>query len=92
MKQKRSAEFKFKVALAAFREERILNEIGSTFEVHPVQVGQWKKQLQEQAKEFFTDKRKKKPKGSQAATEEQLQRKIGQLVMENEWLKKKLGL
>ena len=92
MKQKRSAEFKCKVALAALKEDRTLSEIGSTFEVHPIQVGKWKKQLQEQSKEIFTDKRQKKQKDSQVATEEQLQRKIGQLTMENEWLKKKLGL
>lgn len=92
MRQKRSAEFKCKVAIEALKEERTLNEIGSAYEVHPLQVGQWKRQLQEQAKEIFADKRRKAKKDTQTATEEQLQRKVGQLTMEIEWLKKKLGL
>jgi transposase-like protein len=60
MKQKRSAEFKCKVALAAFREDRTLNEIGSTFEVHPVQVGQWKKQ--NKLKNFLLINERKSPR------------------------------
>ncbi|MCX6995407.1 MAG: hypothetical protein NTY13_06370 [Chlamydiae bacterium] len=92
MKQKRSAEFKSKVAFEALKENRTLNEIGSEFKVDPLQVGKWKKQLQEEAKEFFTDKRVKKQKDPQEITEEQLQNLIGRLTMENEWLKKKLGL
>lgn len=92
MKQKRSAEFKSKVAFEALKENHTLNEIGSEFKVHPLQVGKWKKQLQEEAKEFFADKRVKKRKDPQEITEEQLQNLIGRLTMENEWLKKKLGL
>jgi len=91
MRQKRSAEFKSKVAIEALKEERTLNEIGSSYEVHPLQVGQWKRHLQDHAKEVFEDKRCKSKKEAHNATEEQLQRKIGQLTMEIEWLKKKLG-
>ena len=65
MKQKRSAEFKSKVAFEALKENHTLNEIGSEFKVHPLQVGKWKKQLQEEAKEFFADKRVKKRKDPQ---------------------------
>lgn len=92
MRQNRSAEFKCKVALEAIKEERTLNEVAKEYGVHPLQAGQWKKQLLEHAKEIFADRRKKERKGEQIATEEDLQKKVGQLTMEVGWLKKKLGI
>ena len=91
MKQNKRAEFKCKVALEALKEDRPLNEIAKEYEVHPLQVGKWKKQLIEQGKEIFADKRRK-AKRENRNTEEALERKVGQLTMEVEWLKKKLGL
>ena len=44
-----SSDFKAKVALEAIQGVKTLNEIGQEFGVHPVQVGTWKKELQEQA-------------------------------------------
>ena len=43
-------EFKAKVGLEALRGVKTINEIGQEYGVHPVQVGQWKKEIQEQAK------------------------------------------
>jgi transposase-like protein len=91
MKQNRSAEFKCRVALEALKEDRPLNEIAKEYEIHPLQVGKWKKQLREKAKGLFVDKRRKEKKENRNA-EEALQRKVGQLTMEVEWLKKKLSL
>jgi len=39
-----SADFKTKVALAAIKGQQTINEIASTYSVHPNQVTQWKKQ------------------------------------------------
>lgn len=50
-------EFKAKVALEALRGIKTLNEIGQEFGVHPITVGHWKKELQEQAKTLFEGKR-----------------------------------
>ena len=87
----RNAVFKKKVALEAVREGRSVNEIAQIHEVHPVQVSQWKKQLLDGAEAVFEGCKRK----SRDKTEEKiaaLERKVGQLSMENEWLKKKLGL
>ena len=45
-----SSDFKAKVALEAIQGVKTLNEIGQEFGVHPVQVGKWKKELQEQVR------------------------------------------
>jgi transposase len=38
-----SAKFKARVALEAIRGEKMLNQLGSKFQVHPVQIAQWRK-------------------------------------------------
>ena len=40
-----SNQFKFKVALEALQGMKTINEIASQYNLHPNQVGQWKKQL-----------------------------------------------
>ena len=50
-------EFKAKVGLQALRGVKTINEIAQDYRVHPVQVSQWKKEIQEQAKSLFEGKR-----------------------------------
>ena len=73
--------------MEALKEDRSLNEIAKEYEIHPLQVGRWKKQLIEQGKGIFADKRRKEKKENRNI-EEALERKVGQLTMEVEWLKK----
>jgi transposase-like protein len=57
-------EFKTQVALEALRGGRIINEIGQEYGVHPVTVGHWKKELQEEAKTLFERKQGPSPMAS----------------------------
>jgi len=84
-------EFKAKVALEAIRGIKTANEIAQEFAVHPTQVGQWKRELQEQAAGLFEVKRGARPV-DQSASPDRLYSKIGRLKMELDWLKKKSGV
>jgi transposase-like protein len=87
-----SPEFKAKVGIEALRGMKTANEIGQEYGVHPISVGHWKKEIQEQAKKLFEIKRG--PKSASAAHEEPdaLYSEIGRLKMELDWLKKKSGM
>ncbi|MSQ65307.1 MAG: transposase [Limnohabitans sp.] len=50
-------EFKAKVGLEAVRGVKTINEIAQEFAVHPMQVGQWRREIQAQAKQLFEGKR-----------------------------------
>ena len=93
MKQKRrnhSAEFKARIALEALKGLKTVQQIAAENNLHPVQVTQWKGQIQESAAGVFERGR---DRASQAQEEEKeragLERKVGQLVVEVDWLKKK---
>jgi transposase len=86
-----TAEFKAKVGLEALRGVKTINEIGQEYSVHPVTVGQWKKEIQEQAKTIFEGKRGSKPIAAHREPE-LLYSEIGKLKVELDWLKKKSGI
>lgn len=86
-----SPKFKAKVALEAIRGERTLNQLGSQFHVHPVQIAHWRKAAIEQLEGLFVDGRKRKQPDGEVGREV-LYQEIGRLKMELDWLKKKVGL
>ena len=86
-----SAKFKAKVALEAIRGERTLSQLASQFQVHPVQIGHWRKTALEQFSELFWDGRKRKARDGEVE-KEALYEEIGRLKVELDWLKKKAGL
>ena len=86
-----SPEVKAKVGLEALRGVKTIDEIGQEYGVHPVQVGQWKKEIQARAASLFDSKRGPKPVEEQSSPE-RLYGEIGRLKMELDWLKKKSGL
>lgn len=86
-----SADFKAKVALAAIKGHQTINEIASTYSVHPNQVAQWKKQALEAIPDSFSQHRAREAR-SDEELKSQLYQQIGQLKVELDWLKKKAGL
>lgn len=73
------------------RGVKTLSEIAQLYGVHPQLVGQWKKEILESAGALFEVKRGPKP-AKDKSDEERLYGEIGRLKMENDWLKKKLGV
>ena len=86
-----SSEFKAKVGLEALRGMKTVNEMGQEYGVHPGQVGQWKKEIQEQAKTLFEGKRGPRPMAAHQEPE-LLYSEIGKLKVELDGLKKKSGI
>ena len=86
-----SPETKAKLGLEAIRGLKTINQIAQENGVHPVQIGLWKKEIQEQARLLFAGKRGPKPVAKHAEPE-QLYSQIGKLKMELDWLKKKAGI
>ena len=84
------AEFKAKLALEVLKGNRTLTEIASDAQVHPNLLMQWKRQLLESLPTAFADKRVKENK-EQEEKEAQLYQQIGQLKVELDWMKKKVG-
>ena len=76
-------EFKARVALEAAQEQESLAQIGHRYGVHPVLVGQWKKQLLSRASDAF--KREGASSDAERAQDELL-KKIGELTVERDFL------
>ncbi len=86
-----SSEFKTKVALAALKGDKTINEIASLYGVHPNQVMSWKKRAVEAIPDAFSGKRVRAEKDDEEL-KSQLYQQIGQLKVELDWLKKKAAL
>lgn len=79
---------KFQAALELISEKHTLAELCQKYNVHQRVLYRWKKELLENGASLFD--RKTKPK-SEDKEINALERKVGQLTMENDFLKKALG-
>lgn len=86
-----TSEFKTKVILEVLREEATVNEIAAKYDVNPVMVSRWKTEFLERMPDVFKRGTSSAEKELEAEKERvaQLERKIGQLTYEVDWLKKK---
>jgi len=61
-RKRHSAALKAKVALAAIRGERTVNELAGLYQVHPSQIVAWKKRALGGLSELFADGRRRAPR------------------------------
>jgi transposase len=98
MKAKRrrhDPEFKARVALEAIKGIKTIQEIARDFEIHPVQVSEWKRKMLDGAAGVFGPGQAKKTGEEFEKERDKLHSKIGQLSVEVDFLRKKskqLGL
>lgn len=86
-----SPEYKMKAVLELLRGEETLSQIAQRFEVHPNMLSRWHKKFLERAPELF---KRGQTDAEKALKEEmdrsqQLEKLVGQLTYEVDWLKKK---
>lgn len=88
-RRKFSADFKAKVVLESFKERSTIEELSRKYEIHPSMINNWKREaVANMASIFSSDKSE-----GQAEIEQQTEKlyaQIGQLKVENDFLKKKL--
>jgi transposase-like protein len=89
MRKRYDKEFKAKVALESLKGEKTLQELGITYSVHPNMIALWKRQLAEHASAIFEKEGKNKASEEAERQKDALFKQIGQLQVENEYLKKK---
>jgi len=89
--QRRTPDFKVKVAIDAIKDKMTVSQIASKYDIHPKQVTDWRDQFLTEAESIFI------PKTSLRRTKTDLEKeallmKIGQLTIDNDYLKKKLNI
>ena len=87
-----SAELKAKVALEAIKEIQSINQLASTYDVHPSMITRWKHQVIEGMPSLFSSRKQQLKKKHQKELTAMLYQEIGQLKVELDWFKKKSGL
>ena len=88
-RRKFSADFKSKVVLEAFKERSTIEELARKYELHPTQINNWKREAMANMINVFGDKAETTTDQEQQT--QQLYAQIGQLKVENDFLKKKLS-
>lgn len=89
IRKQHSKHLKFKASIELVKSEKTLAQLCQEYGIHQSVLQKWKKTLMDEGAEIFEDHRKKKNTPPDNTLE--LERKIGQLTMEVDFLKKALG-
>ena len=88
-RRKFTAKFKAKVVLEALKEQKSLSELAMKYELAPTQISKWKREVVSKVEFIFTKDVKSKKSEAEEERNRFLQT-IGELKMENDFLKKNL--
>ena len=94
-RRRHDPEFKARVALEAIKGVKTIQEIAKEFDIHPVQVSEWKKTMAQNAASVFGAGVGRSDAEEFERERDRLHAKIGQQAIELDWLTKKskqLGL
>lgn len=92
-RRKFTSAFKAKVVIEALKERSSIEEIARKHELHPNQITQWKKAFLDKAATVFEDtETRSEDLKHQDEEKQKLYSQIGELTVQNNWLKKKLDL
>lgn len=89
-RRKFSGDFKAKVVLEALKERSTMEELARKYELHPTQINTWKKEAAAKLAGAFETEGTGSNTEQQEDQLEKLYAQIGQLKVENDFLKKKL--
>jgi transposase len=88
-RRKFSADFKAKVVLEALKDRSTIEELAHKYELHPTQINTWKREAIANMASIFSGDKTEGTEGIEQQREK-LYAQIGQLKVENDFLKKKL--
>jgi transposase-like protein len=91
------AEYKMRAVLESLQRETTLEQVCQKYKISASVLNRWRKKFQEKATAIFLDQRNPKDKAQTQGykpgeSPEDLKRLIGELVVENDILKKASGL
>jgi|TARA_B100001964_G_scaffold231257_1_gene285673 transposase len=92
IRRKHSSSFKLKVALEAIKGHFTMSEIMQKHSLHASRIHEWKKRLLAEGQKIFDSPNVKAQPDSKQAEIDLLHQKIGQLIIERDFLKKKLDV
>ena len=82
-----SNDFKAKVALSAIRGDGTMAELAGRYDIHPNMIAKWKRQALAGMKEGF-GRNAQKADNNREAEIKTLQAKVGELIVERDFLSK----
>lgn len=88
-RRKFSSDFKAKVVLEALKERSTIEELARKYELHPTQINLWKREAVSNLSSVF-GKGSDDEKNDKEEQMDKLYSQIGQLKVENDFLKKRL--
>jgi transposase len=91
MRKQHSSDFKAKVALAALRGDKTTAELSSEYQVNGNLINRWKTEAKERMPAIFAGTDRAEVQQHKEKIEE-LYKTIGRTQVENEWMRKKLGV